>query len=80
MGGVLFADTRWLGGASMVIAVLAGWVALQAAAPLARKQVTYGLAAFAFAVSGFVMAPGLIAGACVVIGWVLLFLAIRNKD
>ncbi len=73
----------WLAGASLVIALVLGWLAIAAVAPLTRKQTTFALAALVFALAGAVMyGPGstFMAGALVFVGVMLFWVALNSKD
>ena len=64
-------------------AVLVGWVALRAQAPLERMQITYGLVAVVFALAAVVLySPGaaaILSGACLLIGVFNFWMALNSK-
>ena len=84
-GFVLLAigSPMWLAAACVVIAVLVGWVALRAQAPLERMQITYGLVAVVFALAAVVLyspgVPAFISGACMLIGVFNFWMALNSK-
>ncbi|MEI2718517.1 MAG: hypothetical protein V9E98_16260 [Candidatus Nanopelagicales bacterium] len=87
VGGFVLLATgapAWIAVACVVIALLVGWVALRAQAPLERMQITYGLVAAVFAIAAVVLySPGVsafIAGACILIGLFNFWMALNVKD